>query len=268
MKQEDKNDGDCIRTLSSVLALSLIFVCGAGLVISLAWSSHKKVESDKLSGTITLNVKPDSCAGEPLINISADIVDSLNLKMQIREQVLAERYQHLLEQKERDEDIFSFGSIMVGIVISLCGFWGVKSFEEIKEKAKRIAEDVADSTAKSVAQQTAEIISKRETDDKLTAKKISEIIKERIIEELTYPIEQKLRERTQTEISELSDKVKQNEKDIFEMRREMDKLLAQISRFKEMQGQTDKKESPSSDITESTSETADAEQSGNMFDDK
>lgn len=78
------------------------------------------------------------------------------------ERELAERYQYALEQKMNQDQYFSFGTFLVGVVLSIFGFFGYKSIKSIEEKANNDAERAA--------KQTSEDVTKSYLDEKLDGK--------------------------------------------------------------------------------------------------
>lgn len=73
--------------------------------------------------------------------VTTAVVDSLKEIIEHHERVLNEQYQSLIEKKQEDNNWLSISSIIVGIVISVLGFFGFKNFQSIEEKAKGLAEE-------------------------------------------------------------------------------------------------------------------------------
>ena len=92
--------------------------------------------------------------------------------MQRREQLLANKYQYVIEKRAIEDSLFSIGSILVGIIIAILGFFGFKSFQTIEEKAHQIAKETAKTTAKETAKSAAKETAK--TTAKETAKSTAE----------------------------------------------------------------------------------------------
>lgn len=68
-------------------------------------------------------------------------------------------YQHHFEsekvQKEQDDVYKSFGALLLSVIVGLCGFFGFKSFKDIKEKGEQTAKDAATKIAEGVAEAAA-----------------------------------------------------------------------------------------------------------------
>ena len=68
--------------------------------------------------------------------ISKEEADSLISVMKRQERMLEDKYQYALDQKMNEDRYFSIGTFVVGVVISVFGFFGFKSLKSIEEKAK------------------------------------------------------------------------------------------------------------------------------------
>ena len=158
-------------SLNNIIA-SIILGLSAIILISLLWIWVIKVpKTDRIPGKITIELHSDST----LVMSAEDrtvIIDSLNTIMQRREQLLANKYQYVIEKRTIEDSLFSIGSILVGIIIAILGFFGFKSFQTIEEKAHQIAKETAKTTAKETAKSAAKETAK--TTAKETAKSTAE----------------------------------------------------------------------------------------------
>ena len=153
-------------SLNNIIA-SIILGLSAIILISLLWIwVIKAPKTDRIPGKITIELHSDST----LVMSAEDrtvIIDSLNTIMQRREQLLANKYQYAIEKRAIEDSLFSIGSILVGIIIAILGFFGFKSFQTIEEKAHQIAKETAKTTAKETAKSTAEEVAKIEAQNYL-----------------------------------------------------------------------------------------------------
>lgn len=94
--------------------------------------------------------------------LSKEEADSLITVVKRHEQELAEKYQYALEQKIDQNQYFSLGTFIVGVVLSIFGFFGYKSIRSIEIKANKDAERAA--------KQTSEDVTKAYLDEKLLGK--------------------------------------------------------------------------------------------------
>lgn len=91
--------------------------------------------------------------------LSKEQADSLITIVRRHERELAERYQYALEQKMNQDQYFSFGTFLVGVVLSIFGYKSIKSIEE-----------KANNDAERAAKQTSEDVTKSYLDEKLDGK--------------------------------------------------------------------------------------------------
>ncbi|MBD5585850.1 MAG: hypothetical protein HDQ88_12270 [Clostridia bacterium] len=87
-------------------------------------------------------------------------VDSLVTTLQSHEALLEQKYQYILNQHEEEDRMRMWVTIIVGLILSIAGFFGFKNISELKkqcrEDASSIASGVATSTAETVAEKKAE----------------------------------------------------------------------------------------------------------------
>ena len=74
--------------------------------------------------------------------------EDLKAELVRHEQLLEDRYKHVLEQKENMNDMLTIGGMFLTIVLALFGFFGYKSMSSIEEKVKQDAKKAAEDTAK------------------------------------------------------------------------------------------------------------------------
>ena len=182
-------------SLNNIIA-SIILGLSAIILISLLWIWVIKVpKTDRIPGKITIELHSDST----LVMSAEDrtvIIDSLNTIMQRREQLLANKYQYVIEKRAIEDSLFSIGSILVGIIIAILGFFGFKSFQTIEEKAHQIAKETAKTTAKETAKSTAEEVAKIEAQNYLNKNirsNVNSAIQENFLAEIKNSIAESLK---------------------------------------------------------------------------
>ena len=79
---------------------------------------------------------------------SIQTVESLKAEMIRHEQLLEDRYKHILEQKENMNDLLSVGGMFLAVVLALFGFFGYRSISTIEERVKIYAESKAIETTR------------------------------------------------------------------------------------------------------------------------
>ena len=182
-------------SLNNIIA-SIILGLSAIILISLLWIwVIKAPKTDRIPGKITIELHSDST----LVMSAEDrtvIIDSLNTIMQRREQLLANKYQYAIEKRAIEDSLFSIGSILVGIIIAILGFFGFKSFQTIEEKAHQIAKETAKTTAKETVKSTAEEVAKIEAQNYLNKNirsNVNSAIQENFLAEIKNSIAESLK---------------------------------------------------------------------------
>ena len=66
-------------------------------------------------------------------------IDSLMAMIVNHEQQLSEKYQYIVEKEDNENTFLSIGTMLVGVVISIAGFFGYKSMKDIKNESLRMA---------------------------------------------------------------------------------------------------------------------------------
>lgn len=135
----DKNDRT-YNLFNNYLASGILAVCSLCLIAILTvkcWNQYVRTESKQHIVVVLENRGNKQIVQEDFTRL----VDSLNIIIDNHEKKLESKYEALLVQKEKDETLLSAASVIVGIIISILGFFGFKSFHSIEEKAQNIAEE-------------------------------------------------------------------------------------------------------------------------------
>lgn len=137
-------DNSIIKTADTIIMVSCVV---AILIVSAFWCCRTcfKPEIQPIRIEITAS---DSLRTANYL--SKEQADSLITIVRRHEQELAERYQYALEQKMDQDQYFSFGTFLVGVILSIFGFFGYKSIKSIEEKANNDAERAAKQTSEDV----------------------------------------------------------------------------------------------------------------------
>ena len=130
---------DICSAVVLLLCIVAILWCGVLLVNN---NSKQTIVKHK----IQLAVLPDTLGIIPKdVHLA---VDSLQAYIQTTEQRITDRYEYFLEQKSEENVLFSIGSVILGVFISILGFFGYKSFKDIEvnaeDHARVIAADAAE----------------------------------------------------------------------------------------------------------------------------
>ena len=99
---------------------------------------------------LEIMVVQDSLANEP--SYSSKEVDSLILMTRETLDSYQQYFQTETTKNEQEEMYRSFGALLLSVIVALSGFFGFKSFKDIKDKGVQTAKEVATKEAKAVAE--------------------------------------------------------------------------------------------------------------------
>lgn len=71
------------------------------------------------------------------------LADSLVEEIRKQEHLLEDKYEHAINQQTNTQDLLAIGGVIMGIIVSLVGFFGYSTMQSIEEKARKIATDAA-----------------------------------------------------------------------------------------------------------------------------
>lgn len=74
--------------------------------------------------------------------------DSIIHAIERHERLLEDKYQYVINQQSNAQDLLAIGGVVLGIIVSIVGFFGYTTLQSIEEKAKTSAKDAADSAFK------------------------------------------------------------------------------------------------------------------------
>lgn len=149
-------DNSIIKTADTIIMVSCVV---AILIVSAFWCCRTCIKPEIQPIRIEITASDSLKRANYL---SKEQADSLITIVKRHERELAERYQYALEQKMDQDQYLSFGTFLVGVVLSIFGFLGYKSIKSIEEKANKDAERAA--------KQTSEDVTKSYLDEKLDGK--------------------------------------------------------------------------------------------------
>lgn len=148
-------ESSTIKTADIILASCVVAI----IIVSAVWCCRTCLKPEVQPIRIEITTSDSLKMANYL---SKEQADSLITIVKRHERELAERYQYALEQKMDQDQYLSFGTFLVGVVLSIFGFFGYKSIKSIEEKANKDAERAA--------KQTSEDVTKSYLDEKLDGK--------------------------------------------------------------------------------------------------
>ena len=137
-------DNSFIKTADIIIMVSCVV---AILIVSAFWCCRTCIKPEIQPIRIEITASDSLKRANYL---SKEQADSLITIVKRHERELAERYQYALEQKMDQDQYFSFGTFLVGVILSIFGFLGYKSIKSIEEKANNDAERAAKQTSEDV----------------------------------------------------------------------------------------------------------------------
>lgn len=118
----------------------LLFLCAvallAGLVIYAVGMKHTINRAE-----VTFVIKADSTGR--VTSESKALADSVIGVLSKEEHILSDKYQYVIEQQSKTQDFLAIGGILLGIIVSIVGFFGYDKMQAIEEKAHTIATNSA-----------------------------------------------------------------------------------------------------------------------------
>lgn len=124
----------------------LIVICIIALLGAFFFSCMLFVKNDIQDVNVRIIMPVDSTG---IITTEAlQQAEDLKAELVRHEQLLEDRYKHVLEQKENMNDMLTIGGMFLTIVLALFGFFGYKSMSSIEEKVKQDVKKAAEDTAK------------------------------------------------------------------------------------------------------------------------
>lgn len=137
--------------------------------------------------------------------ISKEEADSLISVMKRQEHMLEDKYQYALDQKMNEDRYFSIGTFVVGVVISIFGFFGFKSLKSIEEKAKedsqRLATKISEDVTKEYLKQRLQGLVTIES-EKILKSSAAESLKKEILDSVYKKYDEKFNSLSEEDVSE------------------------------------------------------------------
>lgn len=129
----------------------IIFSCVMLLLVGLFfYGYHTFTNNPKVIRVVTTtDMLLDSTKSYTYINYSQ--ADSLIRVIKDYDDKLNQKYQYLIEQKEQNSQLFYWGSLIVGLVVAVFGWFGFKSFYAIENRVTEKAIGTARKNSRDVA---------------------------------------------------------------------------------------------------------------------
>ena len=133
-----------------ILAIATIGLIIAGIaVVSISCFNNPKVQRVELK-YIPANTDTIDFSVQNYI-LSKENLDSIIVRLENHEVQLNQKYQHILQKRDDEDNYRTIFMLVFGIVVSVLGFFGFRSFEDISNKAVSKAKDAAQQKAAEIS---------------------------------------------------------------------------------------------------------------------
>lgn len=166
------------RNNTSLIEKWAIWIIGICIVLLLfgvgCFVVNKTILTPKVD-RLEIKIIPDSLSTDA--TYSKKEIDSLIAVTKI----ILESYEHHFQtetvQKEQEDNYKSFGALLLSVIVGLGGFFGFKSFKDIKDRGEQTAKEVASEKASELAEKVAE-----KAAGKYLASKLPEVVQKQFEE--------------------------------------------------------------------------------------
>lgn len=182
----------------------LIVICAVALIGALAYSFYLAKTNSVQDVTVKVVVAVDSTG--VITQETAQAVADLKEELTRHEQLLEDRYQHLLAQKEDMNDLLSIGGMFLAAILGIFGFFGYKSINNIEEKAEKEARLTAEKTSRDELDVMRKGIESRMTDKMQT--QVQNAVSKKVAEQTKaskQQIDASINEKVKDSIQDVSD---------------------------------------------------------------
>lgn len=140
-KQTDNGGEGYIMRFAKIAQVILIFLCSIVFLLLLYRYCEKTLRSNVPKRLEIILVTDSTGVVTP---DAINLADSIILEIRKQESILEEKYKYYIEQQSNVQDLLAIGGVVLGIIVSLVGFFGFSTMKSIEDKAKKIGEESAD----------------------------------------------------------------------------------------------------------------------------
>lgn len=136
-------------TLIEKWAIWIVAFCFMFMLLGIGLFVYNKTVRTPQPIKLKIEIAHDTIAGSPTYTKSE--VDSLIILTKSTLDSYKTHFETVEIKKEQDDIYKTFGSLVLGIIVALCGFFGFKSFKDIKDKGEQMAKELSEKKAKEIA---------------------------------------------------------------------------------------------------------------------
>lgn len=194
------------ESLTEKWAVWIIAICSVCLFFGVTcFIVSKTVLMPKVT-QLEIRVLPDSLSN--LENYSRADVDSLITMTKATLDSYRNHFETVTKQEEQEDSYKSLGVLLLGAIIGLFGFFGYRSFNDIRDKGRDMAKEVAKGVAAQEARTTAQRVAVNTINEHLKAE-LPGIVKKHFDEnfknEIIESVKQSVNEIVASKMAELSE---------------------------------------------------------------
>ena len=132
------NNGGCISNMDCLSSI-IVFILVIGVIVaSLCFMIFDLSRAEEVNH---ISIRVEAADSLRLQNVyDTEGIDSLICEVKRYEDRLSEKYQYLIEQREDDERFKTWGALIVGVIVSVCSFWGYRSLKDLRADVKKQTE--------------------------------------------------------------------------------------------------------------------------------
>ena len=219
-----------MKEFNEYAATVLLIACaGCFLYALIEYASF--AHPDPVVHNHTYCIKTDSLGN--ITPASRTEIESIIASIKQHEQIIKDRYDYVLEQRQFAEEYLSLGGILVTVILSIFGFFGYKSFKSIEEdaisEAKKIAERQAEDTANDKATKVSTLLNTKLSNElKKQQKKTLQEYKEKDIPSIAADaVQSAFREKVENHVSNIDNninRIAELESQVVSLQRQIDQL--------------------------------------------
>lgn len=147
-----------IQVINEIAATILLAFCAVCVIYAIVIFARES-KQDIVRHDFTYTIRVDSTGN--VIPLAQMQVDSIIVSIKQHEQMIKDRYEYVLEQREYSQNYLTIGGIFVTVILSIFGFFGYKSFRNIEEDAKSSAQKIAEEKTEEIAKEQATAVALR-----------------------------------------------------------------------------------------------------------
>jgi len=182
--------------LPDIFAYIMILLCVVGMLVS----AYVLFERPRTTEVVVHVCQIDSLEHDYVL--SAADAAALFQEIEKKELRLEERYNYVLEQSENEFRWQTYISLIISVIVAICGFFGYKSIKDLQDDVRKESKMIATDTAKDTAKETANAVADTTARDvaKNVADATARSVAKMIAEEAAKTVSE---ETTKTEVSRL-----------------------------------------------------------------